>query len=78
MPPWEKARFGDVIGSALRGDALTIARPGMINDMKLADVDWDAKTQDHTGGEDENWMGPSSAAVAPSPRNPAARVTDQR
>lgn len=27
MPPWEKARFGDVVGDALRVDALTIPRP---------------------------------------------------
>jgi integrase len=43
MPPWEKARFGDVVGHALRVDALTIPRPGMINDMEWTEVDWDAK-----------------------------------
>ena len=43
MPPWEKARFGDVVGDALRLDALTIPRPGMINDMEWIEVDWDAK-----------------------------------
>ncbi|OKO77872.1 integrase arm-type DNA-binding domain-containing protein [Bradyrhizobium sp. AS23.2] len=43
MPPWEKARFGDVVGDALRVDALTIPRPGMINDMEWIEVDWDAK-----------------------------------
>ncbi|GLR89743.1 tyrosine-type recombinase/integrase [Bradyrhizobium iriomotense] len=43
MPPWEKARFGDVVGDALRLDALTIPRPGMINEMEWTEVDWDAK-----------------------------------
>jgi integrase len=43
MPSWEKARFGDVVGDALRVDALTIPRPGMINDMEWTEVDWDAK-----------------------------------
>lgn len=42
MPSWEKARFGDVVGDALRVDALTIPRPGMINDMEWTEVDWDA------------------------------------
>jgi integrase len=43
MPPWEKARFGDVVGDALRFDALTIPRPGMINDMEWTEVDWDTE-----------------------------------
>ncbi|WP_440641457.1 tyrosine-type recombinase/integrase [Bradyrhizobium sp. PUT101] len=43
MPPWERGRFGDVVGDALRVDALTVPRPGMINDMEWAEVDWDAK-----------------------------------
>ncbi|WP_247990248.1 hypothetical protein [Bradyrhizobium sp. 186] len=32
-----------MVGDALRVDALTIPRPGMINDMEWAEVDWDAK-----------------------------------
>ncbi len=28
--PWMRARFGDVVGLALRFDALTIPRPGMV------------------------------------------------
>jgi len=43
MPSWEKARFGDVVDDALRVDALTIPRPGIINDMEWTEVDWDAK-----------------------------------
>ncbi|MDA9497688.1 tyrosine-type recombinase/integrase [Bradyrhizobium sp. CCBAU 11357] len=43
MSPWEKARFGDVVGDALRVDALTIPRPGMINYMEWTEVDWDTK-----------------------------------
>jgi integrase len=41
MPSWDKARFGDVVGDALRLDALTIPRPGMINAMEWCEVDWD-------------------------------------
>jgi len=29
--PWTRARFSDVVGLALRFDALTIPRPGMVN-----------------------------------------------
>jgi integrase len=43
MPTWEKGRFGDVVGDALRLDALTIPRPGMIHDMEWSEVDWDAE-----------------------------------
>ncbi|WP_439373057.1 tyrosine-type recombinase/integrase [Bradyrhizobium sp. DASA03120] len=43
MPRWEKARFGDVVGDALRIDALTIPRPGMISDMEWTEVDWKNK-----------------------------------
>ena len=43
MPRWEKAKFSDVVGDALRLDALTIPRPGMINDMEWHEVDWDAE-----------------------------------
>jgi len=32
--PWTRARFGDVVGLALRFDSLTIARPGMVNEME--------------------------------------------
>ncbi|MGY4503230.1 hypothetical protein ACVWYH_007187 [Bradyrhizobium sp. GM24.11] len=32
--PWTRARFGDVVGLALRFDALTISRPGMVNEME--------------------------------------------
>lgn len=38
--PWTKARFGDVVGLALRFDTLTIP-PGMINER--CEVDWDAE-----------------------------------
>ncbi len=41
--PWMRARFGDVVGLALRFDALTIPRPGMINEMEWSEVDWDAE-----------------------------------
>jgi integrase len=37
------AMFGDVVGDALRLDALTIPRPGMIHDMEWREVDWDAE-----------------------------------
>ena len=37
----EDALFGDVVGDALRVDALTIPRPGMINDMEWREVDLD-------------------------------------
>jgi integrase len=40
--PWTRARFGDVVGLALRFDALTIPRPGMVNEMEWSEVDWDA------------------------------------
>src|SRR5205085_12676608 len=30
--PWTRARFSDVVGLALRFDALTISRPGMVNE----------------------------------------------
>jgi integrase len=41
--PWTRARFSDVVGLALRFDALTIPRPGMVNEMEWSEVDWDAK-----------------------------------
>jgi integrase len=37
----ENAPFGDVVGDALRLDALTIPRPGMIHDMEWREVDLD-------------------------------------
>jgi integrase len=39
--PRENAPFGDVVGDALRLDALTIPRPGMIHDMESREVDLD-------------------------------------
>ena len=41
--PWTRARFSDVVGLALRFDALTIPRPGMVNEMEWSEVDWDAE-----------------------------------
>jgi len=41
--PWTRARFGDVVGLAFRFDALTIPRPGMVNEMEWSEVDWDAE-----------------------------------
>ncbi|WP_407158324.1 tyrosine-type recombinase/integrase [Bradyrhizobium sp. STM 3557] len=41
--PCTRARFGDVVGLALRFDALTIPRPGMVNEMEWSEVDWDAE-----------------------------------
>jgi integrase len=41
--PWTRGRFGDVVGLALRFDALTIPRPGMVNEMEWNEVDWDAE-----------------------------------
>ena len=41
--PWTRARFSDVVGLALRFDALTIPRPGMVNEMEWREVDWDAE-----------------------------------
>ncbi len=41
--PWTRARFGDIVGLALRFDALTIPRPGMVNEMEWSEVDWDAE-----------------------------------
>jgi len=43
MPIWEKARFNDLVGDALRLNALTIPRPGIINNMEWTEVDWDAE-----------------------------------
>ena len=37
----EEALFGDVVGDALRLDALTVPRPRMINDMEWREVDLD-------------------------------------
>jgi integrase len=36
-------RLSDVVGLALRFDALTIPRPGMVNEMEWSEVDWDAE-----------------------------------
>jgi integrase len=36
--PWTRARFSDVVGLALRFDALTIPRPGMVNEMEAAQI----------------------------------------
>jgi hypothetical protein len=47
--PWTRARFSDVVGLALRFDALTIRRPGMVNEMEWSEVDWDAKGQGPLG-----------------------------
>src|SRR5580693_4608401 len=41
--PWTRARFSDVVGLALRFDALTIPRPGVVNEMEWSEVDWDAE-----------------------------------
>src|SRR5258707_8242822 len=41
--PWTRARFSDVVGLALRFDALIIPRPGMVNEMEWSEVDWDAE-----------------------------------
>jgi integrase len=41
--PQSRARFGDIVGLALRFDALTIPRPGMVNEMEWSEVDWDAE-----------------------------------
>jgi integrase len=41
--PWTRARFSDVVGLALRFDALTIPRPGTVNEMEWSEVDWDAE-----------------------------------
>jgi integrase len=41
--PWTRARFNDVVGLALRFDALTIPRPGMVNEMEWREVDWEEK-----------------------------------
>src|SRR5262249_8572605 len=41
--PWTRARFSDVVGLALRFDALTIPRPGMVNEMEWCEVDWDTE-----------------------------------
>jgi integrase len=41
--PWTRARFCDVVGLALRFDALTIPRPGMVNEMEWSEVNWDAE-----------------------------------
>ena len=41
--PWAKARFSDVVGLALRFDALTIPRPGMVNEMEWSEVDWNTE-----------------------------------
>jgi integrase len=41
--PWTRARFSDVVGLALRFDALTIPRPGMVNEMEWSEVDLDAE-----------------------------------
>ena len=55
--PWTSARFGDVVGLALRFDALTIPRPGMVNEMEWSEVDWDTErwtisaTKMKTGGD---------------------------
>ncbi|MBO4227111.1 tyrosine-type recombinase/integrase [Bradyrhizobium neotropicale] len=43
MPVWAKARSGDPLGDALRLNALTVPRPGMINDMEWSEVDWDTE-----------------------------------
>ena len=39
----ENAIFGDVVGDALRFDALTIPRPGMIHSMEWREIAWDAE-----------------------------------
>ncbi|UGX96780.1 tyrosine-type recombinase/integrase [Bradyrhizobium barranii subsp. barranii] len=39
--PRANVPFRDVVGDALRFDALTIPRPGMINNMEWREVDWD-------------------------------------
>jgi integrase len=43
MPIWEKTRFNDLVGDALRLNALTIPRPGIINNMEWTEVDWDTE-----------------------------------
>ena len=80
--PWTRARFSDVVGLALRFDALTIPRPGMVNEMEWSEVDWDAErwtipaakiTLDYSSRQNEDWLGPCRAFVTTGTRNPAQR-----
>ena len=41
--PWTRARLSDVVGIALRFDALTIPHPGMVNETEWSEVDWDTE-----------------------------------
>jgi hypothetical protein len=75
--PWTKARFGDVVGLALRFDALTIPRPGMVNEMECSEVDWDAERWT-VPAEDEDRLGPCRAFVTAGTRNPAERSKANR
>ena len=47
--PWTRARFGDVVGLALRFDALTIPRPGMVNEMEWSGRPQEAQSQAQYG-----------------------------
>jgi integrase len=40
---WTRARFGNIVGLALRFDALTIPRLGRVNEMEWSEVDWDTE-----------------------------------
>ncbi|WP_078864168.1 integrase arm-type DNA-binding domain-containing protein [Streptomyces sp. AcH 505] len=71
--PWTKARFGDVVGLALRFDALTIPRPGMVNEMEWNEVDWDAKRWTVPSHQNEDRLGPCRASVTAGTRDPAQR-----
>jgi len=73
--PWTRARFSDVVGLALRFDALTIPRPGMVNEMEWSEVDWDA---DCSSRQNEDRLGPCRAFVTAGTRNPAQRSETDR
>jgi hypothetical protein len=61
--PWARAGFSDVVGFTLRFDALTIPRPGMVNEKEWSEVD--------SRHEDEDRLGPRRPFVTVSARNPA-------
>src|SRR3979490_7373 len=43
IPTTARASVRERVGLALRFDARTIPRPGMVNEMEWSEVDWDAE-----------------------------------
>lgn len=57
----------------MRFDALTIPRPGTVNEMEWSEVDWDTERWTIAARQNEDRLGPCRAFVTAGTRNPEQR-----